>query len=283
MTDERLNQILKQALTPEIPENEIMVKKKGRRNMKKIVKSVVAVAACCALVIAGGAAIGHFGEKESNPFTVHVMAKELKEGEPVYIGEYTSNSYGLTGWVDGKVGYIVTMPLTCEGKNIESVTYRIKNAAFSFLETGDSIIVDSEKYDGDTTEIGFDGAKEELLEGASSGSNYISSYTVNYEKQTSDTTWINICGNHELSEQEYKSACGEYDAEKTAKMFDKLLEDVVITCTVNFKDGTTSTKDVVIGAQTMTQEAYEKVSSDCEEQGESMGDEVFSYLKFELK
>ena len=290
MTDERLEQILRQALTTEISDDEIVVKKKGQRNRKKILRTIVAIAACCILVITGSISIEYFGEKNSNLFTVHVMAKELNEGETVYMADYTSNRFGSTGFGDGKAGYVVTMPLTCQGENIESITYSIKNAAFHLTEMGDRIIVEAKTYDGDITEIGFNGSGDGTPKETSSGNNYVSSYTVNYDKQTSDTTWINICGNHELSEAEYKSTFGEYDANKMAKMYDKLLEDVVITCTVTFKDGTTDKKDIIVGAQTMRKSVFETISGNREKRKETMGetdgdaeDLVLCYLKFELR
>ena len=54
MTDERLDQILKQALAPEIADTEIAVKQAGRNYyMKKIWKIGVAAVACAALLVAG--------------------------------------------------------------------------------------------------------------------------------------------------------------------------------------------------------------------------------------
>ena len=61
MTDKRLDQILNQALAPEISDVEIVVKK-ARRNyyMNRIVKIGVSVVACAALLIMGNATVGHF-------------------------------------------------------------------------------------------------------------------------------------------------------------------------------------------------------------------------------
>lgn len=51
-------------------------------------------------------------------------------------------------------------------------------------------------YNGDVNEIGFDG--DESLR----GNRYLSSYTVAYEKQSREKTYINICGNHEVSKDD---------------------------------------------------------------------------------
>ena len=60
MTDERLDQILKQALAPEIADTEIAVKQAGRNYyMKKLWKIGVAAVACAALLVAGTIAAGH--------------------------------------------------------------------------------------------------------------------------------------------------------------------------------------------------------------------------------
>lgn len=86
MTDERLDQILKQALAPEIADTEIAVKQAGRNYyMKKLWKIGVAAVVCAALLVAGTIAAGHQTvQKEpgavsisKNPFVICAQAAEL--------------------------------------------------------------------------------------------------------------------------------------------------------------------------------------------------------------
>ena len=114
MTDERLDQILKQALAPEIADTEIAVKQAGRNYyMKKIWKIGVAAVACTALLVAGTIAAGHQTvQKEpgavsvsKNPFVICAQAAELTKDKPVYIRESVSNTFGYAAWDDGKTGY----------------------------------------------------------------------------------------------------------------------------------------------------------------------------------
>ena len=102
MTDKKLDQILNQALAPEIADTEIAVKK-ARRNyhMNRIVKIGVSAVACAALIIVGNATAGHYmthtnqteqGEVtvEENPFVICAQAAELTRDNPVYIKEAVS-------------------------------------------------------------------------------------------------------------------------------------------------------------------------------------------------
>ena len=57
MTDERLDQILKQALSPEIDDSEIQIRRKVRKHKMDIKKIIVYGVVACAvltLVVAGG-------------------------------------------------------------------------------------------------------------------------------------------------------------------------------------------------------------------------------------
>ena len=90
MTDEKLDQILKQALTPEIDDSEIQIRRKDRNNQMKIRKRITGGLAACAalaLVVAGG----HFGlhskigtegtiAVNDNLFAITAYAAELPDG-----------------------------------------------------------------------------------------------------------------------------------------------------------------------------------------------------------
>ena len=163
MTDKKLDQILNQALAPEIADTEIAVKK-ARRNyhMNRIVKIGVSAVACAALIIVGNATAGHYmthtnqteqGEVtvEENPFVICAQAAELTRDNPVYIKEAVSDTFGFMYDDHGKkAGFILEMPLSVKGDKIKSVTYSIKNGFFEVVdkEKGDSTIIDSSVYEG---------------------------------------------------------------------------------------------------------------------------------------
>ncbi len=86
MTDERLDQILKQALAPEINDAEIQIQRKGRSNSmkkKKVLIGRLVACAALALVVTGGF-LGFLsttkGDENSNLFVITAHAAELPEG-----------------------------------------------------------------------------------------------------------------------------------------------------------------------------------------------------------
>lgn len=311
MTDKKLDQILNQALAPEIADTEIAVKK-ARRNyhMNRIVKIGVSAVACAALIIVGNATAGHYmthtnqteqGEVtvEENPFVICAQAAELTRDNPVYIKEAVSDTFGFMYDDHGKkAGFILEMPLSVKGDKIKSVTYSIKNGFFEVVdkEKGDSTIIDSSVYEGapssfvtvEETEKGksmtlyaVGEATEEDRE-ARVNQKVLSSYTVAYDKQISDNTVINICGDSVLTEKEMKALHGSADPQETADMYNKMFGDTVITCTVTFADGTTQEQKIGIGGAVLTYEQMGQLADQPAESPEDTSQEQ-AFLKLQLK
>ena len=311
MTDKKLDQILNQALAPEIADTEIVVKK-ARRNyhMNRIVKIGVSAVACAALIIVGNATAGHYmthtnqteqGEVtvEENPFVICAQAAELTRDNPVYIKEAVSDTFGFRyGDNEGKAGFIMEMPLSVKGDKIKSVTYSIKNGFFEVVdkEKGDSTIIDSSAYEGapssfvtvEETEKGksmtlyaVGEATEEDRE-ARVNQKVLSSYTVAYDKQISDNMVINICGDSVLTEKEMKALHGSADPQETADMYNKMFGDTVITCTVTFADGTTQEQKIGIGGAVLTYEQMGQLADQPAESPEDTSQEQ-AFLKLQLK
>ena len=311
MTDKKLDQILNQALAPEIADTEIAVKK-ARRNyhMNRIVKIGVSAVACAALIIVGNATAGHYmthtnqteqGEVtvEENPFVICAQAAELTRDNPVYIKEAVSDTFGFRyGDNEGKAGFILEMPLSVKGDKIKSVTYSIKNGFFEVVdkEKGDSTIIDSSVYEGapssfvtvEETEKGksmtlyaVGEATEEDRE-ARVNQKVLSSYTVAYDKQISDNMVINICGDSVLTEKEMKALYGSADPQETADMYNKMFGDTVITCTVTFADGTTQEQKIGIGGAVLTYEQMGQLADQPAESPEDTSQEQ-AFLKLQLK
>ena len=311
MTDKKLDQILNQALAPEIADTEIAVKK-ARRNyhMNRIVKIGVSAVACAALIIVGNATAGHYmthtnqteqGEVtvEENPFVICAQAAELTRDNPVYIKEAVSDTFGFRyGDNEGKAGFIMEMPLSVKGDKIKSVTYSIKNGFFEVVdkEKGDSTIIDSSAYEGapssfvtvEETEEGKSvtiyaaGEATEEDREARANQKALSSYTVAYDKQISDNTVINICGDSVLTEKEIKALYRSADPQETADMYNKMFGDTVITCTVTFADGTTQEQKIGIGGAVLTYEQMGQLADQPAESPEDTSQEQ-AFLKLQLK
>ena len=311
MTDKKLDQILNQALAPEIADTEIAVKK-ARRNyhMNRIVKIGVSAVACAALIIVGNATAGHYmthtnsteqGEVsvEENPFVICAQAAELTRDNPVYIKEAVSDTFGFMYGDHGeKAGFILKMPLSVKGDKIKSVTYSIKNGFFEVVdkEKGDSTIIDSSVYEGapssfvtvEETEEGKSvtiyaaGEATEEDREARVNQKALSSYTVAYDKQISDNTVINICGDSILTEKEMKALYRSADPQETADMYNKMFGDTVITCTVTFIDGTTQEQEIGIGGAVLTYEQMGQLADQPAESPEDTSQEQ-AFLKLQLK
>ena len=311
MTDKKLDQILNQALAPEIADTEIAVKK-ARRNyhMNRIVKIGVSAVACAALIIVGNATAGHYmthtnqteqGEVtvEENPFVICAQAAELTRDNPVYIKEAVSDTFGFRyGDNEGKAGFIMEMPLSVKGDKIKSVTYSIKNGFFEVVdkEKGDSTIIDSSAYEGapssfvtvEETEEGKSvtiyaaGEATEEDREARANQKALSSYTVAYDKQISDNTVINICGDSVLTEKEIKALHRSADPQETADMYNKMFGDTMITCTVTFADGTTQEQKIGIGGAVLTYEQMGQLADQPAESPEDTSQEQ-AFLKLQLK
>ena len=94
--------------------------------------------------------------------------------------------------------------------------------------------------------------------------NYYTEYTLDYDRQESDATWINMVrddikfSDPDLPQSEHKSD------EDVKKVFDELFGDAMITCTVHFTDGTSETIEiepgVIVTTATKNGEEYREVN-----------------------
>lgn len=184
------------------------------------------------------------GTTIKNPFTMTVYAADtaLKSGSPVpvTIGSRALD-WNLTGDPDtDTVSYCLLLPLTCEGENIESVTYQINKGAFQVVGSEEnSILLDSTPYDGVVT-CGTNG------DAVKYPTHYYTEFTVAYDKQTDDQTWISFC-NDNVAVDDAEMILHQYD-DTYLDSFQKLIEGVVISCTANYKDGTKKTALLNAGA-----------------------------------
>ena len=275
MTDEKFEQILKQALTPQNYDSELKIRKRVRmHDMKKLTKKAIAVAACAVVCLSGYYTLGHFNvenkngeldvsyKNESDAFVVKVYAAELTADNsiPIKISEDMPIGY-VMGAAETKdsMYYCINLPLSCEGENIKKITYSINKGCFQIVEPADSTyLIDYAEHIGDDINFGQCGGHDsEQLDASSSSEDkvlYLDSFTVDYCKQRGDDFWINI-GNVVPNMQEVINLMWYSDGspENHEKAENMLLSDVEITVTITFEDGTQSAK--VIGLESKVVDA----------------------------
>lgn len=264
MNDTEFENILKQALRPDISDEEILVKKtpsKSKRRkitMKKhrIIQSTVAAAVCLALIFGIGYKINleQLGlqktetvkpEKtqttaDTNSFVVKVNAAEIKHTKKNQMKVYANPGY-TSMWCDGDAGkqfvsYNINAPLQFEGNNIKTVTYRINKGHFFVTKAEHS------KY-----------FKEGELCKGSSQANY-RFFTVNAketpEKQFTVSITDDDCKISSADATALFDGKAESDSELHAR--NKALGNVTITCTATFNDGTQKSVNIKVKHQKLT-------------------------------
>ena len=258
MNDTELEHILKQALRPDISDEEILVKKtpskskrrKGTMRKHRIIQSAVAAAACLALILG----IGYKGTQKTEPitpekaqttastnsFVVKVNAAEIKHTKKNQVKVYANPSY-TSMWCDGEAGkqfvsYSINAPLQFEGNNIKTVTYRINKGHFFVTKAEHS------KY-----------FKEGELCKGSSQLNY-RFFTVNAketpEKQFTVSITDDDCKISSADATALFDGKAESDSELHAR--NKALGNVTITCTATFNDGTQKSVNIKVKHQKLT-------------------------------
>lgn len=279
--EEAFMQIKKKGLdTHTMKENNIIPLRHQNRQTSKLIKSCAAMCACTVLFAAVGYfnPLTHTAEKGSekntlqstektdltktltNMFTLQVYAADSPEAsengfitlQPGKGFVITENALGsvLCDNEEGNITYCIGTQFLCEGENVESITYSIENAAFQIVEPKDSsIITDYEEYSEFLNVGTVGGEDDEFGNGLSVGRHY-KSYTVDYEKQFNDDTWINVCN---VTNIPWDTIYANGNTlEDRVNGFEEMLKNVVITCTVHYTDGTSDSGTITIGGAIVT-------------------------------
>ena len=227
-------------------------------------------------------------EQIDRMFTLQVMAAGAGEGEAVPLKEghpipLITNSSKADSWVlcdddnGNTVNYCINIPqITCEGDDIQSITYSISRGAFQIVQptAGESIILDGQAYDGELNTGSIGGHYEDdenAKEAGNPGSTdsdirpedgpqedpyeilLYHSFTVDYQKQSDENTWINFCNvlpdSSDISQLIWKEGATEEDQ---LQAMQKMLDQTTITCTVNYTDQTSQSVDIKVGSRLMT-------------------------------
>lgn len=222
-------------------------------------------------------------KQSSEEQTKEEQAAQLSVGKPVpLLSADKANSWVLGGDdVDGSVvDYCISMPFTCVGDHIEKVTYSINNGAFQIVQPeNETIIVDGQLYEGELNTGMIGGDYNEENDGLPSRpfeTVLYRSFTLDYGRQSDTYTWINICNNRSVSKDIFDALWGEGKSlEDMNQGMQQMLDNTVITCTVEYSDRTSQAVDIRVGSKIMS----------CVEAGEEpkYEGEQSVYVTFELQ
>lgn len=298
----------------------------AKRKRKMYAGTLAAAAACTAVVITAGfltgplhKALGFTAAEDTNSaqtgaedmltaavdridkmFTLQVKAEEAETGEavalmqgnpvPVTINTGSSNSWVLGGddTNGGTIDYCIGLPqITCEGEQIERITYSINNGAFQIVqpENEESIVVDGQPFEGELNTGSIGGDYSEERDGAPSKpfeTLFYKSFTLDYERQADDETWLNFCNVRSGCQDVIQSIWSEeYEIEQYNNGIRKMLDNTVITCTVEYADHTSKSADIQVDSCIMTRrEAGEQLDPNMDPQ---MLNEEVVVITFELQ
>ncbi len=241
---------------------------KGRSgNMKsnKFIKAALAAAASLIVILTGNIVISGLHEKQNyitenntsgNSFSVTAYAKEITKTGKVFPNTRASLAHAM-GWdSNGKINFSFLFPLECKGKNIDTVTYKIKEGVFQISNpVGKSIVIHGEKPDKEL-ELPSSIIANDLGDDKEAGYefNQYKSFTLDYNNQTNDKTCISVSDVSDLWSSEKKNEAGKFINSQVGNYEKKLLSDLFtknlgITCTVTYNDGSTDTKNISVSSE----------------------------------
>lgn len=146
MTDEKLDQILKQALAPEINDVDIRVQRRRKGKMKKSYKIGKAAAAAVAAAIIGVGGLGYFNPVLAARLPLIGKIFEKVEDDVTYSGDYTDKGTVLTN--EDYEGNLDTPDYSVSDKGITLTASEVYCDGYSIFLT-----VNVEAEDADFTHI----------------------------------------------------------------------------------------------------------------------------------
>ena len=146
MTDEKLDQILKQALAPEISDREIRIHRRRKDKMHTLGKIGKGVAAAVAAAVIGIGGLGYFNPVLAAKIPLIGKIFEKVEDDATYSGDYTDKKTVLTN--EDSAGNLDTSDYTVSDKGITLTASEAYCDGYSIFLT-----VNIESEDGDFTHI----------------------------------------------------------------------------------------------------------------------------------
>ncbi len=133
MTDEKLNQILKQALAPEISDTEIRVYKRRKDRVMDFGKVGKGIAAAAAAVIIGIGGTGYFNPAFAAKLPLIGKIFEEVEDNVIYSGDYADKDLVLTN--EDSAGNLDTMEYSVSDKGITLTASEVYCDGYSIFLT----------------------------------------------------------------------------------------------------------------------------------------------------
>ena len=146
MTDEKLDQILKQALAPEISDKEIRIYRRRKDKMNKFGKIGKCVAATVAATVIGIGGLGYFNPVLAAKIPLIGKIFEKVEDDATYSGDYTDKITVLTN--EDSAGNLDTSDYTVSDKGITLTASEVYCDGYSIF-----LAVNIESEDADFTHI----------------------------------------------------------------------------------------------------------------------------------
>lgn len=244
----------------------IVSNKRKKYHAYKIGKVVIAICMIITLVLGLGndninMIKDNSKEKEvqtnKNPFSIFVSANELLEEGNEKAEEYAVNYYSLgTKAPEYYVDVNIQFPVEVKGESIKSITYTISNGVFVMYEPVDE---DSLIIEGKKGEYNDRGSSVTSFYSKKVSTKAYESFTVDYNRQVDKNHIFTIARSTEQLEGEQADRNKKIDylqkyiigdeqpkAQVTKEFLDLLFEDCVIECKVNFEDGTSQTRNILL-------------------------------------
>ena len=231
-----------------------LFRKNNMRRKINFIKPAVAVAACMALFVG----ISQLGNNQATTnsqsgFSIRVSAQTLTKGD-----SSIDDTNGFAGAMCGseensQVSYSIEFPVTCKGKNIDKITYDIKDAVFQITNPeGNSIVKEGKKTSKLLNVPGsIAGCDDKNTKEEDYTKSQYTSLTVDYDKQKDAQTYIGIAYDSKYLSKEQKAIIAKLDAfngtlEDKKAVYEQLYKNVEISCTVTYKDKTKETKKIKV-------------------------------------
>lgn len=268
MTDERFEQLMKQALKPEIDGRDVVIQKntnnyknrmKRKRRLRVCITAGIAAAAC----VVAGVQLNRFGNgqvpytetkqdfvtnKTSSAFSLCVYASELSSENSVALNNENGNSwvFGMRSDSD-MLSYCIAFPVSCKGEQIKQITYTINKGAFQIIgENPEKFCTQMTLYTEQTMNLPRISQNKDQQESVL----YCTSYTIDYENQDAGR-FVNICGftaDDEQTENLFFKSESIEAGKWTEKLNSILFDKIQVTVCVAFEDGTSKTQTIAIAA-----------------------------------
>lgn len=178
-------------------------------------------------------------------FSIRVCAAELKPKAPLPVNlDVSKQTWGYGVDWEGNANYQVNLPISVEGENISSVTFKAGNSVIETVSIDCPSIVKSGSTktlpDFRSTYVdGYDMAGQPI---GKTEVGYYDSFTADYDTLQNSKYLLNICNYlKDRTDLYYVLAYAEGD-DNTCASVTYLLKDAELTVEVTFKDGTTASR-----------------------------------------